>query len=125
MLQVSKILVKNTLITEYYNKKIKPGKGNQRTVFSVVNKVLHEGRLSFQILSTQIKYGRYYNNFFCQKIINIYDGFPSSTLLQDIRLVEESCMSMLDPFEPFTETDIRQLLEKSSNALCPVDPMPT
>jgi len=32
---------------------------------------------------------------------------------------------MMDTFEPFTETDIRQLLKKSSNAFCAVDPTPT
>ena len=32
---------------------------------------------------------------------------------------------MMDTFEPFTETDIRQLLNKSSNAFCALDPMPT
>ena len=37
----------------------------------------------------------------------------------------ESCMSMMDTFQPFTETDIRQLLKKSSNAFCAVDLMPT
>ena len=34
-------------------------------------------------------------------------------------------MSMVDTFEPFTETDIRQLLKMSCNAFCAVDPMPT
>ena len=28
---------------------------------------------------------------------------------------------MMDTFEPFTETDIRQLLKRSSNAFCAVD----
>jgi len=32
---------------------------------------------------------------------------------------------MMDTFEPFAETDIRQLLKRSSNAFCAVDPMPT
>ena len=31
----------------------------------------------------------------------------------------------MDTFEPFTETDIRQLLKRSSNAICAVGPMPT
>jgi len=34
-------------------------------------------------------------------------------------------MSMMDTFGPFTVTDIRQLLKRSSNAVCAVDPMPT
>ena len=32
---------------------------------------------------------------------------------------------MMDTFELCKETDIRQLLKKSSNAFCAVDPMPT
>jgi len=40
-------------------------------------------------------------------------------------MVEESCISEMDTFEPFTGTDIRQLLKKSSNAFCAFDPMPT
>ena len=68
MFKVSTILVKNTLASaksEYCNKKIKAPKGNQRTVFSVVNKVSH-----------------FFNNFFCQKILNIHGGLQSSILSQ-------------------------------------------
>ena len=57
-------------------------------------------------------------NFFCQKILNIHSGFQSSNLLQGKPLVEESCISMMDTFELFTETDIKQ-------SFCAVDPMPT
>ena len=35
-------------------------------------------------------------------------------------LITDTCT-----FESFTETDIRQLLNGSSNALCAVEPMPT
>jgi len=57
MFKVSKILVKNTLASaksEYYNKTIKASKGNERTVFGVVNKYYLKVKLSFQIISTQI-----------------------------------------------------------------------
>jgi len=40
-------------------------------------------------------------------------------------LVEDSCVCMMDTFEPFTETDIRQLLKRSSNTFCAVDPIST
>ena len=55
--KVSSIVVKKTLASaksEYYNKKIKSSKGNQRGIFSVLNKVL-QVKSSFQIISTQIK----------------------------------------------------------------------
>ena len=129
MFKVSKILVKNTLASaksEYYNRKIKASKGNQRTVFSVVNKVLHKSQTVLpNNINSDKDMAHCFNNFFCQKILNIHSGFQSSTLSQGKPLVEESCISMMDTFEPFTETDIRQLLKKSSNAFCAVDPMPT
>jgi len=51
--------------------------------------------------------------------------FHSSTLSQGKPLVEESCISMMDTCELFTETLIRQLLKKSFNAFCAVNPMLT
>ena len=91
-----------------------------------MNKVLHKSQT---VLPNNINSGKdmahCFNNFFCQKILNIHRGFHSSTLSQDKPLVEESCIAMMDTFEPFTETDIRQLLKKSSNAFCAVAPRPT
>ena len=51
-----------------------------------------------------------FNNFY-EKILTIYCVFPSNTLIQDIILVEESCMSMMDTIQPFMETDIKELLK--------------
>ena len=67
----------------------------------------------------------YCSNKFCQNILIIDNEFHSSTLSQGKSLVEESCISMMDTFEPFTETVIKQFLERSSNPSCKVDPMPT
>ena len=129
MFKVSKILVKNTLPSakpEHYNKNIKAFKGNQRTVFSVVNKALHKSQT---VLPNNINSDKdmvhCFNNFFCQKILNIHSGFQSSTLSQGNPLVEEFCMSMMDTIEAFTETDMIQLLERSFNVFYAVDPMPT
>ena len=47
MFKVSTIQVKNTpasFKSEYYNKKIEACKGNQRTVFSILNKVLYKSQ---------------------------------------------------------------------------------
>jgi len=66
-----------------------------------------------------------FNNFFSQNILNIDSPFHYCILPQGKSLVEESCMSMMDIFEPFTGADIRQLLKMLSNACCAVDPMPT
>ena len=53
----------------------------------------------------------------------MHSGFHSSTLSQGKALVQESCISMTDTSEPFTDNYFRQLLKWSSNAFCAVDPM--
>ena len=116
MFKVSKFLlkIKNTLASaesEYFNKKIKASKGNQRTVFSVVNKVLHKSQTVLpNNINSDKDMAHCFNNFFCQNILNIHSGFHSNTLSQGKPLVEESCIFIMDTFEPFTEIDIKQLL---------------
>jgi len=85
---------------------IKASKGNQKTVFNLVNKVLHKSQIVLPNKINSDKDMAHYFNNFCQKILNIH----SSTLSYGKPLVEESCISMMDTFEPFTETDIRHLL---------------
>ena len=91
-------LVKNTLASaksEYYNKKNKASKGNQRTVFSVVNKVLHKSQTVLpNNINSDKDMAHCFNNFFCQKILNIHSGLQSSTLSQGKPLVEESSISI-------------------------------
>ena len=73
MFKVKTILAKNTITSiksEYYNKKIKISKGNQRTVFSVVNKVLHKSQTVLpNNINSDKDMAHYFNNFFCQKNI--------------------------------------------------------
>ena len=107
--KVSKIEVKNTLASaksEYYNKKIKTSK-EIKGLFSML-------WINYYITLPDKDTTHWFNNFFCQKLLSIHAGFSSSTLSQGMPLVEESCISMIDKFEPFKETDIRQLLEMSS-----------
>ena len=106
--------------------KIKPSKWNQRTVFSVENKVLHESQRIFRNSIDWYKVMGYcFKSFFFQKILNAHNGFPSSTLLHCILLEEKSCISKIDKIEPLIEINIRQLLKRSSKAFCAVDLMPT
>jgi len=55
MFKVNKIQVKNKCVSaksKYYNKNIKAYNGNQRAVFSVVNKILHKSKTVLPKLST-------------------------------------------------------------------------
>ena len=111
---------------KYKGNQIKASKGNQRIFFSFVNKVLHKSQTVLpNNINSEKDMAHCFNNFFCQNLLNIHIGFHSSTLSQGKPLVEESCISMIDILDPFTEADIRQLPKRSSNAFCAVDPMPT
>jgi len=89
--------------------KIKASKGNQRTVFNVANKVLHKSQTILpNIINSDTDMAHCFNNFFSQKILSIQGTYHSSTLSQGMPVLEESCMSMMDTFEPFTETDMKQ-----------------
>ena len=91
-----------------------------------MNIVLRKGQTALpDIINPDKDMTHCFNFFFCQTIPNIHHGFVSSTLSQGMSFVEESCISMLGTLEPFTETDIRQLLKRSSNAFYAVDPLPT
>jgi len=57
--------------------------------------------------------------------ITFFEGWITCLCYQGIPLVEESCMSMIDRSESFTETDIIWLLKMSSNPFYAVDPIPT
>jgi len=95
-------------------------------VLIFVNKVLHKSQTVLSnIINSDKDMAYYFNNLFCQNVLNIHSGFPSSTISQGKPLIEESWMSMMDTFEPFSEIDISQLLKRSTNAFCAVDPMPT
>jgi len=67
MLKVSKIQVQNSLASaksEYYNTNIKASKGDQRTVFSAVNKVLHKSPTVFPNINNSNKdIAQCFNNF--------------------------------------------------------------
>jgi len=73
MFKVSKSLVKNTLASEkseYYNKNIKAFKRNQRTVFSVMNKVLHKSQI---VLPNNINSDK--DMAVDRRILHIHDGY--------------------------------------------------
>jgi len=75
MFKVSTILVKTTLASvksDYYNNNIKASNGNQRTVYSVVNKVLHKSKIILpNNINSDKDMGHCFNNFCQNKVIYI------------------------------------------------------
>ena len=127
MFKAARLFVRELLATaksQYYNNKIIDCNGNQKTVFSVVNKVLHRKTTVFpDIFDSDKEMAEEFNTFFHQKIQKIRDGFPPTNLAHAIP--SDPCHSSLSTFDALSQSDIKKLLNKSSNAFCDLDPMPT
>jgi len=68
---------------------LKAAKGNQKTVFTFVNKVLQKSHIVLpNNINSDKAMAHCFNNFFSQQILNIHSGFHSSTLSQGKTLVE-------------------------------------
>ena len=111
MFKAARLFVREQLSSaksQFYNENIAKCNGDQKTVFSVVNKVLHRKKS-------------------IQKILTIRDNLQLSkdNPVPHIPSGEVSCESCMATFEPFTGVEIRKLLAKSSSAFCELDPVPT
>lgn len=125
--KAARLLVRNRLSTakaQYYNNKIKNCNGNQKAVFHVVNKVLHRNKpLLPTIYDSDVKMALEFNNYFQDKIQKIRDGLSSE--IQYTPPTEPTCTSVMSRFEPLSRKEVKELLSKSSNAFCDLDPIPT
>ena len=114
MFKVARLYVGDILATaksQYCNNKIKECKGDQKTVFSAVSKVLHRNHTVKPIIIYCAKNVAHdFTNFFHEKIMTIHNGFPSTSPSTDILSVEESCTSIMDTFDPDSAREIKQLL---------------
>ena len=88
MFKMARLYVRDILATaksQYYNNKIKDCKGDQKTIFSVVNKVLHRNHTA---KPTNIDFAKSmaqdFNNFFHENLRAIYIWFPSTSTSTDI-----------------------------------------
>ena len=54
----------------------------------------------------------------------IRDKLRSIHQSSDIPHFQETCDSIMETFNPFTEQDVTKLIEKLSDAFCQLDPLP-
>ena len=113
MFKIAKINVRNILAvakSQYYNNKIKACGGNQRTVFGVVNKVLHLNQTVLPKFTKSNKdMAQDFNKFFNKKILNIHNGFDSTDRPLGMESGEVPCTSVLEAFSPLTENEVGEL----------------
>ena len=107
-----------------YNKKIENCNKDQKQLFQVLNELLctkSDTKLpecdSDEILAND------FNKFFVKKIEKIREDLSKH---QNGYIIQEmSPPSILHGYEPVSETEVRRIISKASNASCSLDPIPT
>ena len=66
-----------------------------------------------------------FNKFFNRKNLNIRNGFDLTDRPLGMQAGEVPFTSVLEAFSPLTANEIRELIRRTSNAFCAIDPVPT
>ena len=69
-----------------------------------------------------------FSDFFVNKIENIRNGINShsqQTGNVEVSLSDDQLVNCLDHLEPATEEEVREIIRKSPNKSCELDPLPT
>ena len=129
MYKAQKVRV-NSLIHEvraaYYNGKITECAGNQKSLYKIVDKLLHRKNTNTlpdhqcpSELATRM------SDFFMSKVANIRSGLVGSQGQLDQSFEETEASVIMSVFTPATEEEVTKLVKTSSNATCIYDPIPT
>ena len=121
--QVSSFLIRNSRAT-YYNNKVTECAGDEKALFSIVDKLLHRtniGALPYGDSNAHI--ASRMSDFFSEKIERIWNSLPTDQA--DVYDMEPLPSPLLSAFRPADQGEIRDIIKKSACATCSLDPMPT
>ena len=109
----------------FYNSKIVENAGDQKALFSVVNKLLHrKSETQLPAYDNQNELTNRFANFFINKIRNIRCELGDALPYKESEIsTATSCE--LTVFSAVTTSDIQSLINKSNNKCCSLDPIPT
>ena len=114
---------------KYYRSKIEVCKQNQRTVFSVVNKVLHKTTDIFPNNLSKNDLPNEFRKCFIDNIVKIRELLSShdthllnANEIDEPTLTGDACMTQ---FTILTAGLVKDIISSSSNAFCELDPLPT
>ena len=116
-------LIRKTRAT-YYSNKVTECAGDQKALFSIVDKLLHNtfadiGALPSGDSNAQIAS----SDFFSEKIDNIWNSLPTDHA--EVYRIEPLTLPLLSALRPADQEEIRDIIKKSACATCSLDPMPT
>ena len=117
--------------SNYFCSKINECHNDQRTLYSLINEITNNKRV--RLLPTNgssIDICNRFSKYFVQKIDNIRDMLMAENIRNPQMVTqgqnyEHMNVTALEEFEPLTLDQTQQLLAKSKNKCCDLDPMPT
>ena len=108
----------------YYNNKVTECAGDQKSLFSIVDTLLHRkdiGALPSGDSNAQIASRK--SDFFSEKIDKIWNSLPTDQA--EVYDMESLTSPLLSAFRPVDQGDIRDIIKTFTCATCSLDPMPT
>ena len=117
--------------SSHYTTVVSENKGNQKVLFTTVNKLLH--RSSGKVLpssTSDINLAKQFADFFTNKVSAIHEGLSKSrvNLYCNPSSAKVPCVSLsstLSEFKPLLSGDVEEIIKSSPSKSCSLDPIPT
>ena len=114
----------NTAKSGYYCNLVKDSAGDQKKLYTLVNKITHKVRSTPLPDHESTKdLANDFNNFFAEKIEKIRQNFKTTNNFDQYDTEFDG--NKLDSFRPLSEADVIKMVHNSSNKSCELDPIPT
>ena len=110
--------------TSYYSASVDMCDGDQKSLYSVVNNLLHKNKEPvLPSSSSDLILANEFSDYFVGKIENIRSSFSKHCEMPN----DDSSVHVtrISEFEPATEEEVRKILMKSPSSSCELDPLPT
>ena len=109
--------------SDYYATVISENKGNQRTLFQTVDKLLHRKQIALPTSSSDKHLAERFVEFFVEKVSAIHASLESNRV--DTELQYSFDGTELSEFQPVSAESIEAIIRSSPSKSCCLDPIPT
>lgn len=109
--------------SDYYGTVISENKGNQRTLFLTVKKLLHRKQIALPTSSSDKHLAERFADFFVEKVSAIHDSLESNKV--DTEMQYSFNGSKLSEFQPLSAESIEAIIRSVPSKSCCLDPIPT
>ncbi len=120
-------LLRESTKKHYYNEAVMDCNGNQGTLFTILNRLLHRSSSSpLPTSESNATLAQNFGDFFLSKITKIQDSLHSPDIISPSNIcdIEPLCPAPLEVIEPVTPEDLSKLITAYSIKACPLDPIP-